>query len=118
MTNFRKFGTENNIVEFVDAESYETQLKKGELNVAPTTTLIVGKNNSGKSTVIQALIKLIKTNKFTASDYNFQYLKQLLSSYSEDKDNTPCIQFKITIGIDKNNSDLITNLIPFLHWIM
>ena len=74
MTNFRKFGTENNIVEFVDAESYETQLKKGELNVAPTTTLIVGKNNSGKSTVIQALIKLIKTNKFTASDYNFQYL--------------------------------------------
>ena len=113
MTNFRKFGTENNIVEFVDAESYETQLKKGELNVAPTTTLIVGKNNSGKSTVIQALIKLIKTNKFTASDYNFQYLKQLLSSYSEDKDNTPCIQFKITIGIDKNNSDLITNLIPF-----
>ena len=113
MTNFRKFGTENNIVEFVDAESYETQLKKGELNVAPTTTLIVGKNNSGKSTVIQALIKLIKTNKFTASDYNFQYLKQLLSSYSEDKDNTPCIQFKFTIGIDKNNSDLITNLIPF-----
>lgn len=113
MTNFRKFGIENNIVEFVDAESYETQLKKGELNVAPTTTLIVGKNNSGKSTVIQALIKLIKTNKFTASDYNFQYLKQLLSSYSEDKDNTPCIQFKITIGIDKNNSDLITNLIPF-----
>ena len=113
MTNFRKFGTKNNVIEFVDAESYETQMKNGELNVAPATTLIVGKNNSGKSTVIQALIKLIKTNKFSASDFNFQYLKQLLSSYSGDKDNTPRVEFKITIGIDKNNNDLITNLIPF-----
>lgn len=114
MTNFRKFGTEYNTVEFVDAESYEAQLKEdGKINVAPTTTLIVGKNNSGKSTVIQALIKLIKSNKFTSSDFNFQYLKQLLDSYSSDKDNTPSIDFKIIIGIDKNNKDLITNLIPF-----
>ena len=114
MINFRKFGTKSNIVEFVDAESYQTQLKDdGKINVAPTTTLIVGKNNSGKSTVIQALIKLIKFNKFISSDFNFKYLKELLSSYATDKDNTPSIQFKIVIGIDKNNKDLITNLIPF-----
>lgn len=114
MKNFRKFGTEGNTVEFVDAESYEIQLKEeGKLNVAPTTTLIVGKNNSGKSTVIQALIKLITSNKFSSSDFNFQYLKQLLSSYADDENNSPCIEFKIIIGIDKNNSDLITNLIPF-----
>ncbi|WNX86501.1 AAA family ATPase [Agathobaculum sp. NTUH-O15-33] len=114
MTNFRKFGMEYNTVEFVDAESYEAQLKEdGRINVAPTTTLIVGKNNSGKSTVIQALIKLIKSNKFISSDFNFQYLKQLLASYSSDKDNTPSIDFKIIIGIDKHNKDLITNLIPF-----
>ena len=114
MTNFRKFGTESNTVEFVDAESYQTQLKdEGKINVAPTTTLIVGKNNSGKSTVIQALIKLIKSNKFISSDFNFKYLKELSSSYATDKDNTPSIEFKIVIGIDKNNKDLITNLIPF-----
>ena len=114
MTNFRKFGTESNTLEFVDAESYQTQLKdEGKINVAPTTTLIVGKNNSGKSTVIQALIKLIKSNKFISSDFNFKYLKELLSSYATDKDNTPSIEFKIVIGIDKNNKDLITNLIPF-----
>ena len=114
MTNFRKFGTEFNTVEFVDAESYQTQLKdEGKINVAPTTTLIVGKNNSGKSTVIQALIKLIKSNKFISSDFNFKYLKELLSSYATNQDNTPSIEFKIVIGIDKNNKDLITNLIPF-----
>lgn len=114
MTNFRKFGTESNTVEFVDAESYQTQLKNdGKINVAPTTTLIVGKNNSGKSTVIQALVKLIKSNKFISSDFNFKYLKELLSSYTIDKANTPFIEFKIVIGIDKNNKDLITNLIPF-----
>lgn len=122
MTNFRKFGTKYNIVEFVDAESYETQIKEdGKINVAPTTTLIVGKNNSGKSTVIEALKKLIKLNEFKSTDFNFQYLKQLLDIYSSDKDgtsssdkdNTPSIEFKIIIGIDKNNKDLITNLIPF-----
>ena len=73
----------------------------------------MGKNNSGKSTVIQALIKLIKSNKFISSDFNFKYLKELLSSYATDKDNTPSIEFKIVIGLDKNNKDLITNLIPF-----
>ncbi len=114
MTNFRKFGTECNTVEFVDAESYQIQLKDdGKINVAPTTTLIVGKNNSGKSTVIQALIKLVKSNKFISSDFNFKYLKELLSSHVTNKDNSPSIEFKIIIGIDKNNKDLITNLIPF-----
>lgn len=122
MKNFRKFGTESNTVEFVDAESYETQLKEdGKINVAPTTTLIVGKNNSGKSTVIEALKKLIKLNQFKSTDFNFQYLKHLLDKYSSDNggtsssdiDNTPSIEFKIIIGIDKNNKDLITNLIPF-----
>lgn len=114
MTNFRKFGVEDNTVGFVDAECYESQFKiDGKLNIAPTTTLIVGKNNSGKSTVIQALVKLINSNKFSSSDFNFKYLNQLLSSYSNDKDNTPRIEFKIIIGVDKNNSDLITNLIPF-----
>lgn len=39
ITNFRKFGIEYNTIEFVDAESYETQLKEdGKINVAPTTT--------------------------------------------------------------------------------
>lgn len=113
MINFRKFGEENNTVEFVDAESYEKQIKDGKINVAPTTTLIVGKNNCGKSTVIQALKNLLDKNKFSATDFNFSYLGRILQTYDVVKNNTPYIEFKVTIGTDKNNTDLITNLIPF-----
>lgn len=113
MTNFRKFGENDNIIEFVDAEAYGKQIQEGQINIAPTTTLIVGKNNSGKSTVIQALKNLLDKNKFSATDFNFCYLNKILHTYNVSENNAPYMEFKVTIGIDKNNTDLITNLIPF-----
>ena len=80
ITNFRKFGNENNLVEFVGSNDISTQKKN--INIAPSTTLIVGKNNSGKTTVNEALKKLIlSNNKFCASDYNFIYLSNLLEYF-------------------------------------
>lgn len=105
MTNFRKFGEEDNIIEFVDAEGYGKQIQDGKINIAPTTTLIVGKNNSGKSTVIQVLKNLLDKNNFSATDFNFCYLKKILQTYDESKNNAPCMKFKVTIGTDKNNTD-------------
>lgn len=113
MTNFRKFGENDNVIEFVDAEAYGKQIQEGQINIAPTTTLIVGKNNSGKSTVIQALKNLLDKNKFSATDFNFCYLNKILHTYNVSKNNAPYMEFKVAIGIDKNNTDLITNLIPF-----
>ncbi|KOA19170.1 hypothetical protein CLHOM_22760 [Clostridium homopropionicum DSM 5847] len=114
--NFRKFGSENNTVEFVDAQSYQEQKNSKEINIAPTTTLIVGKNNCGKTTIIQALDKLINDNSLKSNDFNFSYIKKLLNSYqaSTEKFDLPFIEFIVGIGIDKNNTDLITNLIPFM----
>lgn len=59
--NFRKFGAEENLIEFADAESYERQKcdNEADVNVASTVTLVVGKNNAGKTTIIQALDKLV-----------------------------------------------------------
>lgn len=117
--NFRKFGSENNRIEFVDAKSYHEQKQDEKINIAPTTTLIVGKNNSGKTTIISALDKLINKNgDYCANDFNFFYLKGLLDKYRNSSKSeqivTPYLEFEIEIGIENYSNDLITNIIPFM----
>lgn len=112
--NFRKFGTKDNIIDFVDSK---VGLQTDDINVATATTLIVGKNNSGKTTITKALDKLIWKNIFESNDYNFTYLNRLLEEYVQDKfDNYPVLEFELTIGLDGSdaNSDLITNIVPFM----
>lgn len=120
ISNFRKFGTNNNVIEFVDAQGYEKYKCSEKFNISTTTTLIVGKNNVGKTTVIEVLDKLINRERaFKATDFNFIYLRELLSTYSLevgelDKVKLPCMEFIVEIGLDKGNDDLITNIIPFM----
>lgn len=119
LINFRKFGTKYNIVEFVDAESFEKHKSGNKVSIAPVTTLIVGKNNSGKTTVVTALEKVLSKN-FLANDFNFSYLSNKLTEYEKESPQSnpsftpPYLEFKITIGIEKNSDDLITNLAPFM----
>lgn len=117
--NFRKFRTENNIIEFVDAQSYKSQDEAKSIDLAPVTTLIVGKNNSGKTTVITALEKLIKEIQFGANDFSFFYLKEKLKEYEENCDDIdavepPFLEFQLTIGLEEGSKDLVTNLVPFM----
>lgn len=119
MNNFRKFELENNTIEFVNASDYSDDT---ELNIAKKTSLIVGKNNSGKTTVITALKKLINNEKFTATDFNLSYLKKLYQDYKDDTTNEntdseyelPILEFVLKIVIDDNKKDLLTNIIPFM----
>lgn len=113
--NFRKFGDENNFVEFVDSKD---GLQTDTINVATATTLIVGKNNSGKTTITKALTKLIDSNRFEANDFNFSYLNKLLEEYISDTFTIfPTLEFEMTIGLDESdeNQDLITNIVPFMN---
>ena len=114
--NFRKFRTQNNTVTFAAAKDYKTE---EILNIAPKTTLIVGKNNSGKTTVIEALKRLLEPSRFQASDFNYTYLKEILSGYTprrlaSGKIEMPAMTFLLTIGIDADDPDLLTNLVPFI----
>lgn len=117
LENFRKFRTENNIIGFVDAKDYK---RDESVNIAPKTTLIVGKNNSGKTTIIEALKKLVNHSGFCATDFNFDYLKELLGLYtleyvdSDKIKEIPTLKFVVTIEIDNNKDDLLTNIIPFM----
>lgn len=116
MENFRKFGTKDNTVEFAAAKDYALDEK---INIAPKITLIVGKNNSGKTTVTEALKRLLEQQTFKASDFNFNYLKRLLKSYTphafkSDNIKLPRMTFVLKIGIDNDSADLLTNIFPFI----
>ena len=110
--NFRKFGDKNNIVEFINSKDTP---EGTEINVAQNTTLIIGKNNSGKTTIIEALDTLVN-GRFTGSDFNFFYLKKLFEGYENENTNKqfPEIEFKLIINLEKNKNDDITNLVPLM----
>lgn len=123
--NFRKFRGKNNRIELVDAKSIRVQREEKDINIAPTTTLIVGKNNSGKTTIIKALELLVSTGvSFKANDFNFHYLQEILQQYKQnflsiDKEpdavKPPYLKFSLHIGLEDDENDLITNLVPFMY---
>lgn len=113
LTHFRKFNETDNQIMFVKNSLMNND--KDEVDVGSDTTLIVGKNNVGKTTIVTALDKLINTGKFIVSDFNYRYLDKWLSEYT--KDNVipaPYIEFKVTICLDDASQDLVTNLSSFL----
>ena len=110
--NFRKFGDKNNVVEFINSQDIS---ENNEINIAQNTTLIIGKNNSGKTTIIEALEVLVNDN-FLGSDFNFFYLKKLFEGYKNENQNNqfPEIEFRLIINLEKNENDDITNLVPLM----
>lgn len=119
VTNFRKFENENNTVHFVasNVSEIEGSDSSSSNNVASATTLIVGKNNSGKTTVTKALDKLLNdSNKVVGNDFNFFYLNRLLKEYilSSEIKETPILSFKLSVCVDVSSEVLVTNVRDFM----
>lgn len=152
MKNFRKYREKNNTVMFVDSDGVRGKMTpseaekskanpqkddisgaeeskvKPQIDVASATTLIVGKNNAGKTSIIHALLKIIKNNEtdgLQVSDFNFHYLKECFDKYQISYEKTqetgaetviepPFMEFVVTIAFEKDSDDLLTNLIPFM----
>lgn len=133
--NFRNFGMENNEIEFVSSAGLQKKkeinrdnIQHGEgeqpcqsdktINVAAVTTLIVGKNNAGKTTIINALDKLVNKSgeqMFRSSDFNFYYLDECMNTYITDKRiEAPYMEFVIVIALEDESTDRLTNLVPFM----
>lgn len=127
--NYRKFGEEENEVLFAYEKLKETgnsgnndsdeNMEKEKVDISPTSTLIIGKNNSGKTSVIYALQKLIENQKFSATDFNFNYLHKFLMGYKHkhrsgnEKIELPEIKFKMEIIVN-DEKDIISNVAPLL----
>ena len=118
LRNFRKFYYKedgNNCIRFSNPH------KNDGINIASRTSLIVGANNCGKTTIISCLEKLLSSNpSFAKFDFNLDYIKEIFNSYPTDEnasfDNLkiPEICFILRIELDDNNDDLINNIAPFL----
>ncbi|GAA59637.1 hypothetical protein P20652_1501 [Pseudoalteromonas sp. BSi20652] len=123
ITNFRKFGTKNNIIEFVQSDYKKaTESKPDESTsqsfVACATTLIIGKNNAGKTTVTKALKQVIDNDNILGASFNLSYLNGLFDKYKKvlfglNKDNfldfrkdefnkveLPNMKFRLKVGLD------------------
>lgn len=134
LTNYRKFSTEQNEIEFISSKlikvdkKIENQNDKdivendipneeiAEIDVASDTTLIIGKNNAGKTTIITAMDTLINHGKFGINDFNYRYLQQYLKEYdiNDTQINLPFIECVFTVELEENSDDRISNLIPFM----
>lgn len=116
LRNFRKFyykdGYHNSIC-------FSNPHKEDDINIASRTSLIIGPNNCGKTTIISCLEKLLSsTPYFTEYDFNLDYINELFSTYPSSEDEfddlkLPEICLVLKIELDRNN-DLINNISPFL----
>lgn len=134
LTNYRKFSAEQNEIEFISSKLIKVDKKIGnqnnkdivengssneeitEIDVASDTTLIIGKNNAGKTTIITALDTLINHGKFGINDFNYRYLHRYLKEYDIDdtRINLPFIECVLTVELEENSDDRISNLVPFM----
>ena len=117
LTNYRKFSSERNIVEFIsskivlNSKNDDMQNNYDEINVASDTTLIIGKNNAGKTTIITALDNLINhNNAFGANDFNYRYLQEYLDCYDVCNPplGAPYIEFVLTVGLEETSYEKST----------
>ncbi len=115
IVNYRKFRTEENVIHFVEPCSIEDSESKEYSGIGPSTTLIIGKNNVGKTTIINALKMICESSQPKAADFNMQYLSELFDEYSKGKiEKYPELEFKIIVNVDFENNDLVSVLDEFM----
>ncbi|WP_417549538.1 AAA family ATPase [Methylophaga sp.] len=124
--NYRKFRSTDNTVCFVKPKviAISTEEKQTKSVIAPSTTLIIGKNNAGKTTVVNALRMLCHNEQPSASDFNLSYLNELFVQYKQafEADSstnfecleTPNLEFNLMVKVNFSDEDLMTHLASFM----
>lgn len=127
--NYRKFGEKDNTICFVNSNEIchsADEKIESSISIFPSSTLIIGKNNAGKTTITNALTFITeeKNKSPKSSDFNVYYLKKLLEKYKlayQEKrafNNlpTPELEFTLKVKIDHNeHKDLVTNISNFIR---
>ncbi|MBF0715761.1 AAA family ATPase [Gemelliphila palaticanis] len=127
--NYRKYGEEEQTINFAHSKWPEMtddveESKKIDITeqyISESSSLIVGKNNSGKSTIVRLLDTLQNTksgsrNIFKYTDFNLKMLsdwyRENIDSKSEEEikniDTFPSMKFLLVLGIDDEN-DIISS---------
>ena len=117
--NYRKFRNKNNVINFVEPSniaSFEANEDDSKSVIGPSTTLIIGKNNAGKTTIANALRLLCENSQPKSTDFNVDYISELHDKYLDESVKTiplPELKFQISAKVDMDKSDLMTNLLEF-----
>lgn len=129
--NYRKYGEEAQTINFahskwpeMSADEYEgNKLNITEEYISKSSSLIVGKNNAGKSTIVKLLNTLQNSKSgsrgiFKHSDFNLKilsdwYHKNIENKSEEEIENIdkscfPKLEFQLVLGIDDDN-DVISS---------
>lgn len=124
--NYRKFRSTDNTVCFVKPKTINSSSEENQSEsvISSSTTLIIGKNNAGKTTVVNALKMLCNNEKPSASDFNLSYINNLFDQYEKAFETdgatnfelleTPNLEFILKIEVNFNDEDLMTHLAPFI----
>lgn len=116
ITNYRKFGEENNSICFAH--------QKEKRNVSERTTLFVGKNNSGKTSIIHLLSRLAQSRanssgQFTIHDINYasisKFYSELLEKGPDNLSGFPAFEVELEIGFSNIYEKKITSLKDVLY---
>src|SRR5690625_4383846 len=119
LNNFRKFREEKNkiLLAYELINDQKNSSAEREVNISQTSTLIIGKNNVGKTSVISAIKKLVERDSFIASDFNFYYLQEFLDNHrkniNSEKLEVPKMKFTLKLRV-KNEENKLTNIAPVL----
>lgn len=126
--NFRKFREENNTIEFVKPESIQVSaVGAGEQPspIAQSSTLIIGKNNVGKTTIARAFdFVIVREKKARSTDFNNEYLRTFLNEAIAAIDcgkglndialPSMGFEFKIWLNLNATEADTTSLLSDFL----
>ena len=129
--NYRKYGEEAQTINFAHSKWPEMSGDEDEMQklniteeyISKSSSLIVGKNNSGKSTIVKLLNTLQNSKSgsrsiFKHTDFNLKilsdwYHENIVNKSEEeikniDKSHFPKLEFQLILGIDDGN-DLISS---------
>lgn len=129
--NYRKYGEEAQTINFAHSKWPEMSGDEDEMQklniteeyISKSSSLIVGKNNSGKSTIVKLLNTLQNSKSgsrsiFKHTDFNLKilsdwYHENIINKSEEeikniDKSHFPKLEFQLILGIDDGN-DLISS---------
>ena len=104
------------------------KLKNCTLDFGEKQTILVGANNSGKTSCIQAIVRFLKESKnFSTRDFtlsNWKSINEIAESWINDEDSHPSMndiidylpQMDIWIEVENKEAYLVKDLIPSLEW--
>jgi putative ATP-dependent endonuclease of OLD family len=99
----------------VEVENFRL-LKKFAIDLEDELSLVIGKNNTGKTSLLSVLDKFLNSgerNRFTFDDFNLDFknnLRLLVESATADLDSFEELGIKMTLFIEYSETDDLTNV--------